>query len=172
VFIGPCYELWAAPTGLSLGSAVPTTAVQYQTGANGAAEILRASMTQASSTTSTQTAATLARFGATPSSTMTAAVAGTTLFKQNTLNATTDATLGAAATAVFLSGQTEGTVVERPLGRGFNQLNGLEWLPSPEERILVPQNSATNKTIGIQIVITAASATWLPFLSWRELRGN
>src|ERR1700737_4195903 len=67
IFIGPCYELWAAPTGLSLGSAVPTTALQYQTGANGASEILRAAMTQASSTTSTQTAWTLARFGATPS---------------------------------------------------------------------------------------------------------
>ena len=172
MFIGPCYELWAAPTGLSLGSAVPTTALQYEPGANGAAEILRAAMTQASSTTSTQTAWTLARMGASPTTAMTAAVAATTLFKQNTLNAASDATLGTNATAVFLSGQTEGTVVERPLGRGFNQLNGGEWLASPEERILVPQNSATNKYLALQIVITAASATWLPFISWRELRGN
>jgi hypothetical protein len=172
MFIGPCYELWAAPTGLSFGGSVPVTGLQYQTGANGAAEIMRAAMTQASSVASTQTGAILARFGATPTSVMTAAVAGTTLFKQNTLNATTDATLGAAATAVWLTGQTEGTVVERPWGRGFNQLNGAEFLASPEERILLPQNGAVNKTIGLQLVITAASATWLPFISWREMRGN
>ena len=84
MFIGPVYNI--SNLGPSTGGSVPVTMAQLKTGTNGAAEILRASLTQGSNTTSTQCLAILNR--KTTAATVTAATAGTNLFKQNGANPT------------------------------------------------------------------------------------
>jgi hypothetical protein len=166
MFIGPVFNISnLAP---STGGSVPVTMCQYKTGTNGAAEILRASLTQGSNTTSTQCLAQLNR--KTTAATVTAATAGTNLFKQNGANPTTDATLSTSGTGITAT--VEGTNGEQPWIRGFNSLNGVEYLSSPEERIMVAQvSNATYNIIGLTLTNTALSANWVADMKWRELRG-
>jgi hypothetical protein len=166
MFIGPVYNISnLAP---STGGSVPATMVQYKSGTNAASEILRASLTQGSNTTSTQCLAILNR--KTTAATVTAATAGTNLFKQNGANPTTDATLATSGTGITAT--VEGTNGEQPWIRGFNSLNGVEYLSSPEERIMVAQvSNSTYNVIGLTLANTALSANWVADLKWRELRG-
>jgi len=166
MFIGPVYNLSnLAP---STGGSVPVTMVQYKSGTNGASEVLRASLTQGSNTTSTQCLAQINR--KTTAATVTAATAGTNLFKQNGANPTTDATLATSGTGITAT--AEGTNGEQPWIRGFNSLNGVEYLSSPEERIMVAQTSnATYNVVALTLANTALSANWVADLKWRELRG-
>lgn len=166
MFIGPVYNVSnLAP---STGGSVPIAMVQYKTGTNAAGEILRASLTQGSNTTSTQCLAQLNR--QTTAATVTAATAGTNLFKQNGANPTTDATLATSGTG--LTATVQGTVGEQPWIRGFNSLNGVEYLSSPEERIMVAQvSNTTYNVISLNLANTALSANWVGDLKWRELRG-
>jgi hypothetical protein len=160
MFIGPCYIL--TNNGVSISTAI--TAIQLKPGVNGPCEILRASMTQGTNTTSSQTAAMLVRKSA--GATVTTGVAGTTVNKENPVAPTTDASLGATATGITAS--AEGTNTEQSIKRGFNILNGWEWLPTPEERLIVPQSGF----LGLTFMTAPASSTWYAEMSWRELRGG
>src|SRR3569832_1594028 len=131
MFIGPCYVV--KNNGVSISTAI--TVLQVKAGTNGAIEVQRASLSQGSVATSAQYAAALLR--KTFVATVTTGAAGTTVLKQNPINPTTDLSLGTAATGITAS--AEGTNGEITITRGFNDLNGMEWLASPEERVLAPQ---------------------------------
>ncbi|HEY1723975.1 MAG TPA: hypothetical protein VGF89_01025 [Steroidobacteraceae bacterium] len=160
MFIGPCYAV--VNNGVSISTAI--TAVQYKAGTNGAAEILRASLSQGSSANSAPIAASLLR--KTAGATVTTGVAGTTVVKQNPINPTTDASLGTSATGITAS--AEGTNGEQFLSDGFNDLNGQTWLPAQEERMLVPQGGI----VGLTFLAAPQSATRYGRIAWRELRGS
>jgi type IV secretory pathway VirB10-like protein len=146
--------------GVSLAGAV--SAAQLKAGTNGAVAILRHSLTQSGSVTSTQVGMTLQR--KTAAATVTTAVAGTTLLKQNGNAPTTDASLGTSATGITAS--AEGTNGEQTLSRGFNVLNGQETVYTPEERVIVPQGGIIAQTL-----LTAFNSTWFSELVFMELRG-
>lgn len=160
MFIGPCFLL--NNLGVSISTAI--TAIQLKAGVNGAVEILRASLSQATTATSAQIAAGIVRKSA--AATVTTAVAGTTVLKQNPINPTTDASLGTAATGITAS--AEGTNGEQAVTDGFNDLNGYVYLPAPEERLLVPQGGI----IGLTFLSAPQSATRHARLAFRELRGS
>lgn len=159
MFTFPVYIL--KNNGVSISTAI--TAQQLKCGTNGPAAILRHSLTQAGSVTSTQINASLRRKSA--AATVTAAVAGTTLLKQNPVNPTADASLGTSATGITAS--AEGTDGELTYARGFNVLNGQEAVYTPEERVIVPQSG-----IIAQKIDTAFNTTWHSELVFMELRGG
>lgn len=160
MFIGPVYIL--TNNGVSISTAI--SALQWKAGTNGAIEVLRAALTQGASTTSAATRAGLIR--KTAAATVTAGVAGTTLLKQNPVNPTSDASLGTTATGITASG--EGTNGELSIQRGMNVLNGMEWLPTPEERLLAPQGGF----LALTFLTAPPSATWDATIVARELRGS
>lgn len=160
MFIGPCYAV--VNNGVSISTAI--SAVQYKAGTNGAAEILRASLSQGGSTTSAQPAATLVR--KTAAATVTTGVAGTTVVKDNPINPTTDASLGVSATGITAS--AEGTNGEQFISDGFNDLNGYVYLPAQEERPLVPQGGI----MALTFLTAPGAATRYARIAWRELRGS
>lgn len=156
------FEYILTNNGVSISTAI--TALQLKAGTNGPIEILRCSLTQSTSTTSAQVQAGLIRKSA--AATVTTAVAGTHLLKGNPINPTSDASLGTAATGVTAS--AEGTNGELSIVRGFNVLNGWEWLPTPEERIFVPQGGI----VALTFLNAPASATWVAQIHFRELRAS
>lgn len=156
----PIYTL--KNNGVTIATAI--TALQLLAGTAGPVEVLRASLTQSSSTTSAQTSAGVIRKSA--AATVTAAVLGTTLLEQNPVSPASNANLGVSATGITAS--AEGTNGERTVERGFNVLNGFEWLPTPEERILAPQGGI----LALYFVSAPPSATWFAELTFRELRGG
>lgn len=160
MFIGPVYLL--KNNGVTIATAI--TALQLLAGSAGPVEILRASLTQSTTTTSAQTAAGVIRKSA--AATVTAAVAGTTLLKGNPVAPASNANLGTSATGITAS--AEGTNGELSTQRGFNVLNGYEWLPTPEERILAPQAGI----VALTFQAAPPSATWFAELAFRELRGG
>lgn len=159
-FIGPVYRL--VNNGVSISTAI--TAIQLKTGTNGPAEILRHGMSQSTSTTSTQIKGGLIRKSA--GATVTLGVAGTTVLKNNPIAPTTDASLGTSATGITAT--AEGTNTDLTDVRGFNILNGLEVLYTPEERKLVPISGFAAETF----LSAPPSATWDAFIEWRELRAS
>src|SRR5882672_2528683 len=161
MFIGPCYIL--KNLGVSISTAI--TVIQLKAGVNGPIEILRSSLTNGSVATSAQYAAALL-MRKTAGATVTTGVAGTTVLKQNPVNPTTDASLGTTATGITATG--EGTNGEEAVTRGFNDLNGAEWLATPEERILVAQGGIIAQTFKL----APQSATRYGEISFRELRGG
>lgn len=159
MFTFPAYTL--KNNGVAISTAI--TVQQLKAGANGPVAILRHSLGQATSVTSTQVAATLVR--KTGAATVTTAVAGTTLLKQNPVAPTTDASLGTAATGITAS--AEGTDGEQTLTRAFNVLNGQETVYTPEERVIVPQGG-----IIAQKLLNAFNTTWYSEFVFMELRGG
>jgi len=160
MFIGPCYAV--VNNGVSISTAI--TAVQYKAGTNGPGEILRASMSQGSVTTSGQPAQSLLR--KTAAATVTAGVAGTTVVKQNPINPTTDAALSTSGTGITAS--AEGTNGEQFISDGANDANGYVYLPAQEERPLVPISGI----VGLTYLNAPQSATRYARIAWRELRGS
>jgi hypothetical protein len=161
MFIGPCFTL--KNLGVTIATAI--TALQLKAGTNGPVEILRASTGQGSTAVSAQYAAALV-IRKTAAATVTIAVAGTNVLKQNPVNPASDLSLGTSATGFTAS--AEGTDGEETLTRAFNDLNGAEWLASPEERILVPQGGI----IGMKFKVAPQSATRYCEYAFRELRGG
>lgn len=161
MFIGPCYIL--KNLGVSISTAI--SPLQLKAGVNGPIEILRSSLGQGSTATSAQTAAALVQ-RKTAAATVTTATAGTHLLKQNPINPTTDASLGTTATGITAT--AEGTDGEQTITRGFNDLNGAEWLATPEERILVAQGGI----VAQKFLVAPQSATRYCEISFRELRGS
>ena len=162
MFIGPVYQLNNGNAGTTVSTAITVT--QLKPGTNGPVEILRASITQSGNTTSSQVAAALQRKSA--AATVTTAVAGTNLNKMNPVAPTSDASLGTSATGFTAS--AEGTPTDYAIKRGFNILNGFEWLPTPEERVIVPQSGF----LGLTFVTAPPSATYYAETVFRELRGG
>lgn len=160
MFIGPVYVL--TNNGVTISTAI--SALQLQPGTAGPAEVLRAALTQSTSTTSTQLAAALIRKSG--AATVTTAVAGTHLKKMNPASPTSNAILGTAATGVTAT--AEGTNTDLTVQRGLNILNGWEWLPTPEERFVVPQSGFA----AVTFLSAPPSATWFADLVFRELRGG
>lgn len=160
MFIGPCYAV--VNNGVSISTAI--TVVQYKAGTNGPGEILRASMTQGSVTTSGQPAQGLVR--KTAAATVTTGVAGTTVVKQNPINPTTDAALSTSGTGITASG--EGTNGEQFITDGANDANGYVYLPAQEERPLVPISGI----VGMTYFTAPQAATRYGRIAWRELRGS
>lgn len=159
MFTFPAYIL--KNNGVAISTAI--TVQQLKAGVNGPLAILRHSLTQEGSVTSTQIRATLIRKSA--AATVTAAVAGTTLLKQNPVAPTTDASLGTSATGITAS--AEGTDGELSYARGFNVLNGQECVYTPEERLIVPQGGIVG-----QKLTTAFNSTWNSEIVFMELRGG
>jgi len=161
MFIGPCYIL--KNLGVSISTAI--SAIQLKAGTNGAVELLRSYMGQGSTATSAQIAAALVQ-RKTAAATVTAATAGTHLLKQNPINPTTDASLGTSATGITAT--AEGTDGEQTITRGYNDLNGAEWLASPEERVILPQGGI----VAQKFLVAPQSATRYCELVFRELRAS
>lgn len=159
MFTFPIYIL--KNNGVSIATAV--TIQQLKAGVNGALAILRHSITQSGSVTSTQTASTLVRKSA--GATVTTGVAGTTVLKQNPIQPTTDASLGTSATGITAS--AEGTDGEQTLMRGWNVLNGQETVYTPEERVIVPQGG-----IIAQKLLVAFTTTYYAELVFAEMRAS
>ena len=160
MFVGPCYIL--KNNGVTISTAI--SLLQLKPGTNGPVEILRAAINQGSSTTSAAIQAGLIR--KTAAATVTLGVAGTHLLKQNPVNPTSDASLGTSATGITAS--AEGTNGELTITRGFNDLNGMEWLPTPEDRVMVAQSAFAALTF----LSAPPSATRFGELVFRELRGG
>jgi hypothetical protein len=147
--------------GVSISTAI--TVQQYKAGVNGPAVILRHSLTQSGSVTSTQVAMTLVRKSG--AATVTTGVAGTTVLKQNPISPTTDAALSTSGTGITAT--VEGTDGEQTFARGFNVLNGQETVYTPEERVVVAQGG-----IIAQKLLVAFTTTWYAEMVFMELRGS
>ena len=160
MFIGPVYTL--SNNGVTISTAI--SALQLKPGTNGAVEILRAAVTQGNNVTSAQLVAAVIRKSA--AATVTTAVAGTHLNKHNPISPTADASLGTTATGITAT--AEGTNTDLTIKRGLNLLNGWEWLPTPEERLVVPQSGFA----AVTFLTAPASSSWYCDLTWRELRGG
>ena len=160
MFIGPCYML--KNNGVSISTAI--TALQLAPGSTGPCEILRFAMTQSTNAVSSQFGVMLVRKSA--AATVTAAVTGTTLTKENPIAPTSAAVLSTSGTGITAS--AEGTNTEQSITRGGNVLNGVEWLPTPEERLMIPASGF----VGLTFMTAPASSTWQAELVWRELRAS
>lgn len=160
MFLGPVYNL--SNNGVPITTAI--TALQLKAGANGVCELLRASFTQSGSVASTQIALAIERKSA--GATVTIAVANVTLKKLNPASPTADCTITTTGTGITATG--EGTTTDLTIQRGVNILNGLEWLPTPEERMVVPIAGFVGCTF---LSAPPAGSTWYVDLMFRELRG-
>jgi hypothetical protein len=156
----PVYTL--RNNGVSISTAI--TVLQLQAGTAGPIEILRAALTQQAVVTSTQVAAKLVRKSA--AATVTIAVAGTNLNKNNPIMPASNATLGTSATGFTASG--EGTDGEIDIERGFNVLTGFEWLASDAEQIIVPAAGI----FALKFSVAPPAATWYGEIVFREYRGS
>lgn len=148
--------------GVATGSNI--SLLQLKAGVNGPIEILRFWITQSTNTSSSQMSGGLIRKSG--AATVVAAVAGTTLLKQNPISPTADASLGTTATGITAS--AEGTDGELSIVKGFNILTGLEHLFTPDERLLVPQGGI----VAVKLIAGAVSCTWYAGIHFRELRGS
>ena len=127
--------------------------VQLATGASTGLDIIRIELTQSSSTTSAQTVVTLQR--RTTASTLPTTVTPAPL-SNNDAAAITASTIGIATAT-----GTAGTLLFR---WGFNVLNGLLYVPVPEERPAVPPSS----WITLQFPNTPPAVTWEGHIVFQE----
>ena len=148
-------------------SANPTTLLFINPGTTCSLQVLRMSVSQYGTTTSTQ-------FGIQVSYQPTSfpTVVSATPAKMATLDqasAITGATTGAAGTCgVNASAEGSGTKVPI-LAYGPNNLNGWEWIATPDEQILLSAGSANG--LGIVMLTTWATLNtlWNVLLSYKEI---
>lgn len=141
--------------GVTISTAI--TILQIKAGA-AALEILRASLSQAGSTTSAAARVQLLRK---------TAAATVTSFTPRKLNPGAPAALAVGGTAATgFTGTAEGTDGEVLIERGFNVLNGFEWVPTPEERLWVPQGGF----IAMKFPAAPASHLWHAEVVFREFQ--
>ena len=133
------------------------TLLQIKAGATTPLEILRASITNATVDASDSGVAQILRKSA--AATVTSQTAK--LFDGSSTAA--DAVGGTAATGDTAS--AEGTDGDVLIEEGFNVLNGFLWLPTPEERIIVPAAGF----IALKSDVTITSATLRAVMVFREL---
>lgn len=144
--------------GVSISTAI--TILQIKAAVSYPIEILRASLTQRGSTTSAQERVVLLFKSA--GATVTAASAGTTLNSYSWAAVAPNATTGTSATGITAT--SEGTDGHVLVDRGFNVLNGFEWLPTPEERILFP----SGQIFAMKFLNAPAAQTWYAEICFRE----
>ncbi len=156
----PVYTL--LNNGVVIATAI--SALQLKAGVNGPIEILRAWATQANNVTGAQCSVALLR--KTAAATVTAASAGSTLTKGSPLFPTADASLGTAATGITAS--AEGTDGEILHAEGMYNIGGVTFLPTPEERWIVPQGGI----VALKFLDAPASAKWYCGIRFRELRAG
>jgi len=138
--------------------ATASTLLQIKAGAS-ALEILRATVGQKGSTTSTIERVGLVRKSAA------ATVTSTTALKMNAGDPAALAVGGTAATGITAS--AEGTDTDILVDENFNIVNGTwTWLGTPEERIRVPQGGI----IGLKFLTAPGSQTWYCSLKFREFQ--
>lgn len=141
--------------GVAISTAI--TILQIKAGA-APLEILRAALTQGLSETSTQERVQILR------KTAAATVTSATPLKVNPNDPAALAVGGTAATGYTAS--AEGTDGDVLVDRGFNILNGFEWIATPEERILVDASGF----VALKFPVAPASATFIAEIWFRELR--
>lgn len=142
--------------GVSISTAIAV--IQIKAGAS-ALEILRASIGQKGSTTSTIERISLVRKSA--ASTVTSA----TPLK---MNAGDPAALAVGSTSgTGITGTSAGTNTDVLVDECFNIVNGTwSWLPTPEERIRVPQGGI----IALEFLTAPGAQTWYASVKFRELQ--
>ena len=151
---GYVYEVRNGGVGISTA----ITVIQIKAGAAGL-EILRASIGQRSSTTSA-----IERIGLVRKSVV-ATVTSAPPLKMNPGDPSALAVGGTSATGITAS--AEGTDGDVLVDECFNIVNGTwTWLPTPEERLRVPQGG----TIGLKFLTAPASQTWFASVVFRELQ--
>lgn len=159
MFQGFVYTL----TNLGVTISTAITVLQFLAGSAGAVEVMSASLTQTGLTASGQSIAAVLRKSA--AATVTAATAGTHLLKNNPANPTSNATLSTSGTG--LTASAEGTNGEQTSKRAFNNLNGYDYNPFPEGRLLVPASGI----VALTFLAAPSSATWYGEMVVREIRG-
>jgi len=133
------------------------TILQIKAGAASALEILRASITNTTVDASDSGEAQILRKSAA------ATVTSFTPLLWDPADQAAKAVGGTAATGHTAT--VEGTDTDILVAEGFNVLNGWLWLPTPEERIIVPQGGI----IGLKTAVTITSATLLGIMVFREI---
>ena len=136
---------------------VAKTLIQIKAGAITPLEILRASITNISVDASDSGSAIISRKSAA------ATVTSYTPLLWDGSSGAADAAGGTAATGHTAT--VEGTDGDVLVDEGFNVLNGWLWLPTPEERIIVPGAGF----IALRTATTITSATLKGVLVFREL---
>lgn len=128
--------------GVASGTAV-VTLIEFTAGALASFEILRAWIDNETSETSEQWAVSLVRKSG----------GGTSV----TVPTAASLDLASSAHGATLRGMctTVGTISETVMRRGFNILNGFEWVPTPEERITVPAAGI----FGLHLPVTLPTST-------------
>lgn len=140
--------------GVAISTAI--TIIQLKAGANRGLEVVRAKISQAASETSTMEHIQLLK------KTAAATVTSRTPLLMNYGGAAADAAGGAAATGITAT--VEGTDGDVLVEEGFNILNGWEWLPTPEERIILE----VGDFIALKFGTAPASQTWYASIYFRE----
>lgn len=133
------------------------TLIQLKAGPNTAIELLRAWITNGSVTTDDNVEGQILR------KTAAATVTSFTPLKFNPLDGAADSVGGTTATGTNASAEgTDGDILAR---EGFSILAGWVWLPTPEERIVVPSAGF----LALKSAITITSATLICGMIFREL---
>lgn len=142
--------------GVTISTAI--TVIQIKAGAS-ALELLRASIGQRGSTTST-----IERIGILRKSAA-ATVTSATPLKLSPGDPASLAVGGTAATGI--TGTAEGTDSDILVDECFNIVNGIwSWLPTPSERIRVPQGGI----LALKFLAAPGSQTWFASMKFRELQ--
>ncbi len=142
--------------GVSISTAI--TVIQIKAGAS-ALEILRASIGQRGSTTSAIERVGLLR------KTAAATVTSATPLKLRAGDPAALAVGGTSATGITAT--AEGTDGDILVDECFNIVNGTwAWLPTPEERIRVPQGGI----IALKFLTAPGAQTWYASVKFRELQ--
>lgn len=150
---GYTYVIKSPTGGQTISTAI--TILQIKAGA-AALELIRAWLTQKGSTTSASERVSIVRKSAAATVTSLAAL------KHSPNDPAALAVNGTAATGH--TGTAEGTDTDIVVDEGFNVLNGWNWVPTPEERILVPQAGI----ISLKFLTAPASQVWYAGLVFRE----
>jgi len=141
--------------------ATAITGIQLKAGATTPFEILRVWTTQSLAIATAQEKIALVRKSA--AATVTIAVIGTHIFKHRPGDPNPDLELSTTATGVIAT--AEGTDTDFPWEEGFNVLNGIRYVPLPDERIMVEAASF----IGLKFRVAPASHTWQMGIVIKEL---
>lgn len=133
------------------------TVIQIKAGASNPLELLRVHASQRGSVTSVQERMQILR------KTAAATVTSATPLKYDPSAQAAGAVGGTSATGITAT--AEGTDGDVLVDEGFNVLTGWTWLPTPEERILVPVSGI----VALKFPNAPASQTWNFYTVFREL---
>lgn len=142
---------------LNVAISTAITIIQIKAAAGSPLYILRASLTQRDAETSTQERVQILR------KTAAATVTSFTPLKYDTLDPAAAAVGSTSGTGI--TGTSEGTDGDVLVDRGFNVLNGFEWIPTPLEQIYVPGGGI----IAMKFPNAPASQNWVAQMVFCEV---